>query len=268
MRTQPLPVLTTELARRIERSVAPEPTSAEDPVPTAPKVTRFGQTIASKARGGRPSNKVFCFGPDDLGRLDEILAYYTVDDLEPTFYLAPMGFTREVAAALTAVGFSQRNFEQAILYGLPSRQPAPLTPGLAMERVTADILDEFVRACAAAFEWPAEWRDAAMEEGRRRFRADEYHFLARCEGEPAGVGALRMRDGMASLSGGAVVPRLRGKGCHMALVQHRLRIAHEIGCDLVSGGADFGSASFRNQQRAGLRLAYVESGWSRPQPAR
>ena len=35
---------------------------------------------------------------------------------------------------------------------------------------------------------------------------------------------------------------------------------------LVIGSADFGSGSFRNQQRAGLRLAYIESGWRRVNP--
>jgi hypothetical protein len=60
-----------------------------------------------------------------------------------------------------------------------------------------------------------------------------------------------------------VVPRLRGKGCHLALVQHRLKVAHTLGCEWIQAGASFGSASFRNRQRAGLRLAYIESGWSR-----
>jgi hypothetical protein len=36
-----------------------------------------------------------------------------------------------------------------------------------------------------------------------------------------------------------------------------------LGCTLVTGAANFGSGSFRNQLRAGLRLAYVESGWRR-----
>jgi hypothetical protein len=87
--------------------------------------------------------------------------------------------------------------------------------------------------------------------------------LARYQGEAAGVASLGRRDGVASLGGGAVVPKHRGKGCHLALVNHRLYAAHAIGCELVLGGASFGSASFRNQQRGGLRLAYVESAWSR-----
>jgi hypothetical protein len=168
-----------------------------------------------------------------------------------------------VAAALTAAGFSQRGFLQAILYGLPAPEPAPLPPGVTIERVTVEQLDEFVQTVADGFEWPAEWREAAMAEARRRFQADFYHFLARYEGEPAGTAALATREDVASLRGGAVVPSMRGKECHLALVHHRLQVAHAIGCTMVVGGADFGSTSFRNQQRAGLRIAYIESGWSR-----
>ena len=33
--------------------------------------------------------------------------------------------------------------------------------------------------------------------------------------------------------------------------------------ELVVGGADFGSVSFRNQQRVGLRLGYIETVWKK-----
>jgi hypothetical protein len=123
-----VPVLTTDLALRIERFVAPE-VSLPHPVtvdPSAPCVAQFGRTIASKSPRAWPGNKVFCFGHEDVGRRDEILAYFAADRLEPTFYVAPMAFTRDVAAALTALGFVQREFEQAILYGVPDPTPPRL----------------------------------------------------------------------------------------------------------------------------------------------
>ena len=100
-----VPLLSPELARRIERLVAPDPVVSVGPaVPSTVIVVRFGRTIAAKAKGGRPSNKVFCFGPDDLSRLDDILAFYASDGLEPEFYLTPTAFTRAVGAALSAAG--------------------------------------------------------------------------------------------------------------------------------------------------------------------
>ena len=258
-----LPVLDNELTRRIERLVAPEPTGAATNLdPSRPIVVQFGRTIASKAKGGRPSNKVFCFGLEDVKRLDAILGFYASDALEPTFYLAPTGLTIEVAEALSRRGFSQREFRQAILYGVPTPAP-PLPPGLAVERVAVRTLGEFVQATADGFEWPDAWRDGAMEGIRSNFRPDAHHFLVRWEGQAVGVGSLGVRDDVASLEEGAVMPEFRGRGCHLALLNHRLQVALDLGCELVLGAADFGSGSFRNQQRVGLRLAYIESGWRR-----
>ena len=259
-----VPVLTLDLVRRIERLVAPEPALATSPAePWTLTVSQFGRTIAAKAKGGRPSNKVFCFGHDDVARLDEILAFYAVDALEPEFYLAPSRFTQAVGAALTAAGFSQFDFQQAILYGLPSSELTSPPRHITIERVTADNLEDYLTTLADGFEMPVAWRGAAIEEARRRFSGEEQRFLARVAGEPAAVATLRVREGAASLGGGATTPRHRNKGCHLALVRHRLDVAYLLGCTLVIGGANYGSGSFRNQLRAGLRLAYVESGWRR-----
>jgi hypothetical protein len=259
-----LPVLTTELALRIESFVAPEVTPLDDPVDSkAPRVARFGRTIASKGKGAWPANKVFCFGHEDVGRLDDILAFYEADGIKPTFYLAPMRFTRDVAAALHAASFAQCEFEQAVMYGVPAREAEPPSPDITIERVWPHNLDEFVQATADGFEWHSSWRDEAMEGVRTSVRPGVQHFLARYRGVPAAVGSLGVRDGVASLGGGAVVPAFRGKGCHLALVYYRMHVASTAGCDLVLGGASFGSGSFRNQQRAGLRVAYIESAWSR-----
>jgi len=259
-----VPVLTTDLARRLERLVAPELTAPGTiPPPGVPLVTQFGRTIAAKAKGGRPSNKVFCFSAVDVAHLDAILAYYAADDLEPTFYLSPVGFSATVAGALAKRGFSQREFQQAILYGVPSNQLTSPQPRITIERVSPENLDEYVRTFADGFEWPPEWRDRAMEDLRREVSSDQQRFLARLDGEAAAVATLRIRDGVASLGGGATVPRFRGNGCHLALLRHRLDVAYLLGCTLVMSGADFGSGSFRNQLRSGLRLAYIESGWGR-----
>jgi GNAT superfamily N-acetyltransferase len=259
-----LPVLTTELALRIERFVAPEVSSPHLPAdPAAPCVVQFGRTVASKAKGIWPANKVFCFGHDDVGRLHDILAFYAADHLEPTFHLAPMEFSNDVAGVLHGAGFVHRAFEQAIMYGVPAPRSCPLPDGITIERVTAANLEEFVQATADGFEWHASWRDEAMEAVRTSVRPAVQHFLVRVCGTPAGVGSLGIRENVASLGGGAIVPAFRGRGCHLALVHHRVHVAHAIGCELVLGGAAYGSGSFRNQQRAGLRIAYVESTWSR-----
>lgn len=63
---------------------------------------------------------------------------------------------------------------------------------------------------------------------------------------------------------GAVRPEFRRHGVHSALIARRLALAKHAGAELVVGGASYGSASFRNQQRAGFRLAYIEAGGPGP----
>jgi GNAT superfamily N-acetyltransferase len=250
------PVLTTDLALRIEALFVPEPGES------GPIVQRFGRTIASKTTHGRPLNDVFGFGPEDLGQLDAILAFYAADGLNPHFCLAPMGFSPEVGAALNAAGFVQSEFSQAILYGVPVDAPAP-PPGVTIERTSVDTLHDFATVTAEGFGWDPAWRDMAIAGLKRSFRPDAHHLLARVDGRPAGVATLDLRGEAAILTDSAVVPVLRGRGVHLALIRHRLHTARALGCTLIVGAATFGSASFRNQQRAGLRLAYIESGWTR-----
>jgi GNAT superfamily N-acetyltransferase len=83
-------------------------------------------------------------------------------------------------------------------------------------------------------------------------------------GTPAGVGELTAIGDTANwgyLGSAAVVPRFRRLGIQTALLRHRFRVAFNRAYELVTSGADFGSTSFRNQQRVGLRLAYVEATW-------
>lgn len=264
-----IPILTTEVALRIEEALPHVAAlSRESQALDSSTVARFGRAVASKAKEGRPRNYVFCFGHEDIEHFEDILAFYTVDELEPAFLLAPMRFSHEVAAELAAAGFTQNEYGGAILYGAPLEKIPELPSRLTIERVTSSTLEEFALTTATAFEWPAEWQTAAMQQVIKRFRPDSYHVLARFDGELAGVASLEVRDGVGGLGDCAVVPRFRRKGIHLALICHRLHAAGIQGCDLVSSGAGFGSGSFRNQQRAGLRLAWVESGWSRVKAGR
>jgi len=79
-------------------------------------------------------------------------------------------------------GFAQRDLQQAILYGLPRPTSPSLPPDVSIERAGPETLQDFVQATAAGFEWPREWRAAAIADLRRRFQPDDFHFLARYEG--------------------------------------------------------------------------------------
>jgi GNAT superfamily N-acetyltransferase len=77
-------------------------------------------------------------------------------------------------------------------------------------------------------------------------------------GGPAGAGSLVIHDGVAELFGTSVRPSCRGRGVQTALMHARMAAAVSAGCDLIAVHTDLGSASQRNVERAGFRLAYTK----------
>ena len=81
---------------------------------------------------------------------------------------------------------------------------------------------------------------------------------ARLGDEPAGAGTLAIHDGIAELFGTSTRSSCRGRGVQTALIHARMAAAAAAGCDLIAVHTDPGSASQRNVERAGFRLAYTK----------
>ncbi len=92
-------------------------------------------------------------------------------------------------------------------------------------------------------------------------RQDSVAFLVELEGEPIATGALCLGGGIALLAGACTVPEARKQGAQMALLSSRLRYAREQGCDVAMICTQPGSASQRNAERNGFRIAYTRIKW-------
>jgi GNAT superfamily N-acetyltransferase len=92
-------------------------------------------------------------------------------------------------------------------------------------------------------------------------RADALSFLAELDGRPVAAGALSICEGVALLAGASTVPEARRRGAQLALLDARLAYAAERGCDLAMMCAAPGSASQRNAERQGFRIAYTRIKW-------
>ena len=88
-------------------------------------------------------------------------------------------------------------------------------------------------------------------------RANGRCCVAELNGLPIAAGFLNMGNGVALLAGASTIPRFRGQGAQRALLQHRLEFAREQGCDLAVMVAHPGSASQRNAERQGFKVAYT-----------
>ncbi|MBK9317332.1 MAG: GNAT family N-acetyltransferase [Acidobacteria bacterium] len=88
-------------------------------------------------------------------------------------------------------------------------------------------------------------------------------FIAEKEGQPIATGAMSIHDGVALLAGASTIPSMRQLGAQNALLNSRLQYAAEHGCDIAMMCALPGSASQRNAERNGFRIAYTRTKWSR-----
>ena len=86
-------------------------------------------------------------------------------------------------------------------------------------------------------------------------------FLAEWEGYPIAAAAFAIHDGVALLAGASTDPAFRGRGAQAALLDARLERAAAAGCEIAMMGALPGSASQRNGERQGFRIAYTRIKW-------
>jgi hypothetical protein len=98
-------------------------------------------------------------------------------------------------------------------------------------------------------------------------RSSSHAFLADLQGQPIAAAGLSIQQGVALLAGASTIPEARRQGAQQALLHSRLQFAADQGCELAMMGALPGSASQRNAERQGLRLAYTRIKWQLPQPA-
>jgi GNAT superfamily N-acetyltransferase len=89
-------------------------------------------------------------------------------------------------------------------------------------------------------------------------------FLVELDGQAVATGALAIRDGVALFAGASTVPEFRRRGAQQALLESRFSYAAQQGCDLAMIVTAPGSASQRNAERAGFRVAYTRTKWGLP----
>lgn len=95
-------------------------------------------------------------------------------------------------------------------------------------------------------------------------RGDAVHLVGSVDGEPAGTAMMTISEGVALMNSDSTLPAFRRRGVQSALIKARLDAAAEAGCDLAVIEAAPGSASARNQERAGFRVAYTRVSLERP----
>lgn len=172
-----------------------------------------------------------------------------------------------IAALLHQRGYKPVEFS-SVMYRPIEGQALPLNPKILVRPIGDGEGEVWGRTAARGWSHLSGiGEDFFLDLGRLTARQDTVSFLAEIGGEPIAAGGLALHRGVALLAGACTVPEARKQGAQLALLDSRLRYGAEQGCDIAMMCAEPGSASQRNAERHGFRIAYTRTKWQLDQPA-
>jgi GNAT superfamily N-acetyltransferase len=261
----PFPVVDAPLARRVELAQAMQNRSTTSPG----GILEVAGGVALFAGAGSPLSQALALGldgpvsPEELARVEVHLG-----QAGGPIQVELLPFSDPSLAALLAQrGYRVAEFQQVLLRPLDGHLPdaplasvRPLHPG--EEALWAHTL-------AQAF---FGREDVTPQESSLILPITRAQgttcFLAQVDGQPAGGGTVAIHDGIATLSGTGVRERFRGRGLQAALIRARMEWGIRHGCTLAATSTHVATASQRNMERMGFRIAYPKLVMVREAPGR
>jgi GNAT superfamily N-acetyltransferase len=156
-------------------------------------------------------------------------------------------------------GYKLEEFLNVLFCPLPVELPTvPMPAGIQIGPANRSDGDLWIRTVAQGF---AETEDPAARDLAilgPNFSENATCFFAWVDGVPAGGGGMYIHDRVAEFGGASTRVMFRRRGVQTALLYHRLKAAHDAGCDLTMVLTEPGSDSQRNVERVGFRLAYTK----------
>lgn len=232
-------------------------------------VSAIGDGLAFFTGAGSPINRVVGLGtaqPVDSAHVDACEAFYAVRGEPCRIDLCPAAHPL-LAAILAERGYSAALSKHVFVLSLAGWDSAAADVStIAVRAIAPEVAELWAQTLAAAGD------DGKLNPVARAIalpnphKADTICFLAQVGGLPAGGGALAIVDGVGICYSTAVRPAMRRQGVQRALLNARLAVARDRGCDLALVQTTPGSASQRNVERCGFQLAYTKATMTRPIP--
>lgn len=258
-----------ELARRIEHSAATATASqAKALAESSPISGAFAKELDGGALiafgPGRYVNRAIGVGFGGTAAMeivDGLNGFYGDRGMSPSLELSPLA-DAELLQALTADGYVLERFRNVYAHDLSGVAAAGREVIVSLAQSTADdrrrILSGNAYDGTDARRISDEFCDAlAHVDGK-------HDFVAMLDGMTAACGTLTVIDDIGWIGGAATLEAHQGKGLQSALVNHRLRLASELGCDLVAATALPEGRSAQNLVRLGFQLLYTQAVLTKP----
>lgn len=133
--------------------------------------------------------------------------------------------------------------------------PAPLPPGMAIERVTPATRATFAATLNVGYDLPADHVRGHIFASTLDL-PDWFHYLVTLDGQPASASVLYVTERVADLFVVTTRPEHRGRGAQRALIERRMADGAAAGCDLATSQTAVVNAAARNMQRGGFTTLY------------
>lgn len=203
------------------------------------------------------------FRPLGESQLNAIEDFFRKRGAQPAHEVCPLA-DRSTMATLAERGYLPIEFTSVMFQPLPAaRSGAGPNPNIRVRLIEAEDNELWAQTAAGG------WRDLTMDSDVvldlmrvNAVRRSAASFLAELDGRPIAAAALSIHDGVALLAGASTLPEARRQGAQFALLEARLRYSAGAGCDLAMMCAEPGSASQRNAERNGFRIAYTRVKWA------
>jgi GNAT superfamily N-acetyltransferase len=260
-----------DLARRLERAEAHanaklvEARARVDPSIGAEWIEIAG-AYAMFDGVGSPCTQTFGLGifempaENDLATIEKFFEDHGAEVFHDVSPLAGIPLTQ----LLTARGYRPVEFSSVMVRTLnpESGSLRPPNPNVVVRPAGPDEADLWASTAAKGWSELPELKEFLLDLGKvSAQREDSVSLLAEIGGEPVATGVLCFHEGVALFAGAATIPEVRRQGAQQALLDDRLRRAAEKGCDIAMMCAEPGSASQRNAERHGFRIAYTRTKW-------
>lgn len=227
--------------------------------------TNIGGTMAMFSGVGSPLSQTFGLGitatPSDE-ELAALEAFFTTRGADTIHEVSPLAGV-ELFARL-----AQRGYKPVELSSVMFRPVAggladtPANPAIRVRTVTPAEVELYASVSGRGWSESAEIQGFIA--GFARISLDYATcIVAEIDGVAIATAALFISDGVGVLAGASTVPEGRRQGAQSALLEWRLKHLAAAGCDLAMMVAAPGSASQRNAERNGFRIAYTRTKWQR-----
>lgn len=225
------------------------------------EILQLGEAIATYAGPIMPMNRAVGLGMQNVvtpEMMDELEAFYKERNAVPQVDLCPLA-DESLIRLLKERGYKPLKFFNVYYRWLPADDYVPEFLGHQIE-TTVDI-DLWKMVISEGFtgsnnilpDNPSPlYAELAFK------RSDVVPFIARVQNEPAGGGAVSIRENVALLFSASARAAYRRRGVHSALLKARLDHASGVGCDVAMVATTPGTVSEKTIHRVGFRLAYTK----------